>query len=76
MRQTKLQTVIYEATAETGAAMFKVVKVKLTAKDGKMTALITLSGVGYNYLYLGTKQQMQQQMRVHGLHPKEKVSTP
>ena len=45
---------IYEATAETGAAMFKVVKVKLTAKDGKMTALITLSGVGYNYLYLGT----------------------
>lgn len=45
---------IYEATAETGAAMFKVVKVKLTAKDGKMTALITLSGAGYNYLYLGT----------------------
>ena len=22
------------------------------------------------------QQQMQQQMRVHGLHPKEKVSTP
>ena len=34
--------------------MFKVVKVKLTAKNGKMTALITLSGAGYNYLYLGT----------------------
>ena len=50
----KIADGIYEATAETGAAMFKVVKVKLTAKDGKMTALITLSGVGYNYLYLGT----------------------
>lgn len=50
----KIADGIYEATAETGAAMFKVVKVKLTAKDGKMTALITLSGAGYNYLYLGT----------------------
>ena len=50
----KIADGIYEATAETGAAMFKVVKVKLTAKDGKMTALITLSGVGYNYLYMGT----------------------
>lgn len=50
----KIADGIYEATAETGAAMFKVVKVKLTAKDGKTTALITLSGVGYNYLYLGT----------------------
>lgn len=50
----KIADGIYEATAETGAAMFKVVKVKLTAKDGKMTALITLSGAGYNYLYPGT----------------------
>lgn len=50
----KIADGIYEATAETGAAMFKVVKVKLIAKDGKMTALITLSGAGYNYLYLGT----------------------
>lgn len=45
---------IYEATATTNAAMFKVTGVKLTAKDGKMTAVITLSGSGYNYLYMGT----------------------
>ena len=45
---------IYNTTAETGAAMFKVVGVKLTVKNGKMTALITLSGEGYDYLYMGT----------------------
>ncbi len=45
---------IYDATAETGAAMFKVVGVKLTAKNGKMTAVITLSGTGYDYLYMGS----------------------
>ena len=45
---------IYSTTAETGAAMFKVVGTKLTVKNGKMTALITLSGIGYDYLYMGT----------------------
>ena len=45
---------IYNTTAETGAAMFKVVGVKLTVKNGKMTALITLSGEGYDYLYMGS----------------------
>lgn len=45
---------IYSTTAETGAAMFKVVNTKLTVKNGKMTALITLSGIGYDYLYMGT----------------------
>ena len=45
---------IYSTTAETGAAMFKVVGVKLTVKNGKMSAVITLSGVGYDYLYMGT----------------------
>ena len=50
---------IYEASATTNAAMFKVVGVKLTAKNGKMTAAITLSGVGYNYLYMGTPEEAQ-----------------
>ena len=45
---------IYSAEATTNAAMFKVVGVKLTAKNGKMTAVITLSGSGYDYLYMGT----------------------
>lgn len=45
---------IYSTSAVTGAAMFKVVGTKLTVKNGKMTALITLSGIGYDYLYMGT----------------------
>lgn len=51
---SKVPNGIYSGTAETGAQMFKVVAVELTVKDGDMKAKITLSGVGYNYLYLGT----------------------
>ena len=47
---------IYSTTVETGAAMFKVVDAVLTSKNGKLTALITLSGVGYDYLYMGSAE--------------------
>lgn len=48
---------IYDTTAETGAAMFKVVAVQLTSQNGAMKAKITLSGTGYDYLYMGTKEE-------------------
>ena len=48
---------VYDTTAETGAAMFKVVAVQLTSVNGAMKAKITLSGVGYDYLYMGTKDE-------------------
>lgn len=48
---------VYDTTAETGAAMFKVVAVQLTSANGAMKAKITLSGTGYDYLYMGTKEQ-------------------
>lgn len=44
----------YTIEAETGEKMFKVVNAVLTVKDGKMTALVTLSATGYTYLYAGT----------------------
>ena len=44
----------YSIEVETGAAMFKVVDCKLTVKNGLMSAVITLSGTGYDYLYMGT----------------------
>ena len=44
----------YSIEVETGAAMFKVVDCKLTVKNGLMTAVLTLSGTGYDYLYMGT----------------------
>ena len=53
----KVENGIYSGTAETGAAMFKVVGVELTVKDGDMKARITLSGVAYDYLYMGTPEE-------------------
>ncbi|MCR5168632.1 MAG: sirohydrochlorin cobaltochelatase [Oscillospiraceae bacterium] len=44
----------YTITAETDASMFKIVDCRLTVADGEMTAVITLSGSGFNYLYMGT----------------------
>ena len=37
--------------------MFRVVDCTLTSKNGKMTAVLTLSGTGYDYLYVGTSEQ-------------------
>ena len=39
------------------SAMFRVVGCTLTVKNGKMSAVLTLSGTGYDYLYLGTKEE-------------------
>ena len=44
----------YTITVDSSASMFRVVACKLTAKDGLMTAVLTLSGTGYDYLYVGT----------------------
>ncbi len=43
----------YKINVETGNKMFKVVDAVLTVKDGQMTAVVTLSGTGYGYLYAG-----------------------
>lgn len=45
---------VYTTTISTGAEMFRVVTTILTVKNGKMSAEITLSGTGYDYLYMGT----------------------
>jgi len=39
------------------STMFRVVGCTLTVKNGKMSAVLTLSGTGYDYLYLGTKEK-------------------
>ncbi len=48
---------IYTGTAQTSAPMFKVTAVKLTSKKGQMKAVVTLSGTGYDYLFMGTKEE-------------------
>ena len=47
----------YSISAETDGSMFKIVDCKLTAADGKMTAVITLSGSGFSNLYMGTAEE-------------------
>ena len=46
----------YTTTVTSSASMFKVVDAELNVKNGKITALITLSGVGYDYLYVGSAE--------------------
>ena len=45
---------VYSTTGSTGAAMFKVVDVRLTVKNGKMTARLTTGGTGNVRLYMGS----------------------
>lgn len=48
---------IYDIEVESSASMFRVVDCVLTVKGGKMSAVLTLSGTGYDYLYPGTKEE-------------------
>lgn len=45
---------IYEVNAEAGGKMFRVVSCTMQVQNGQMTASVTLSGQGYNRLYLGS----------------------
>lgn len=45
---------VYSTTGSTGAAMFKVVDVRLTVKNGRMTARLTTGGTGNVRLYMGS----------------------
>ncbi len=49
----------YRTEVESNASMFRVVNCVLTAKGGSMHAVLTLSGTGYDYLYLGTAADAQ-----------------
>ena len=48
----------YQVDVETGNKMFKVTNCILTSEKGKMYAVITLSGTGYDYLYMGTAAEI------------------
>lgn len=50
----------YEIEVESDASMFKIVHCVLTVENGTMTAAMTMSGQGYGYVYLGTKEEAAQ----------------
>jgi sirohydrochlorin cobaltochelatase len=47
----------YDIQVSSSSSMFKIVKAVLTVADGKMTVVLTLSGDGYEKLYMGTGEQ-------------------
>lgn len=47
----------YDITVESSSSMFKITKCTLNVKDGSMTADMTLSGTGYEKLYMGTADE-------------------
>lgn len=48
---------LYTIGVTSSTKMFKVVDCALRVEDGKMTAVLTLSGVGYGYVYAGTSAE-------------------
>ncbi len=47
----------YEIEVDSSSSMFRVVGCALTVSGGKMTAVITLSGTGYEKLFMGTGEE-------------------
>lgn len=50
----------YEITVKSSASMFRVVKCVLTVEGGEMYAAMTMSGQGYGYVYMGTREEAAQ----------------
>ena len=48
---------LYTIGVTSSTKMFKVVDCALRVEDGKMTAVLTLSGVGYGYVFAGTSAE-------------------
>lgn len=48
---------IYDVVVDSSSSMFKIESCKLTVKDGKMSAAMTMGGTGYLYLYMGTGEE-------------------
>lgn len=47
----------YDIEVDASSSMFPVVRCKLTVQDGQMTAVMTMGGKGYRYIYMGTGQE-------------------
>jgi hypothetical protein len=50
----KIKDGTYKIEVSSNSSMFRIVEAQLTAAGGEMTAVLTLSGDGYEKLYMGT----------------------
>ena len=48
---------VYNIDVKSSSSMFKIVNCELNVSDGKMTAVMTLSGTGYEKLFMGTGEE-------------------
>ncbi len=47
----------YEVSVDSSSSMFQVTGCELTVKEGEMTAVMTMGGTGYLYVYMGTGEE-------------------
>ena len=53
----QLQDGTYNIEVSSSSSMFRIIDAQLTVKDAKMSAVLTLSGDGYEKLYMGTGKE-------------------
>lgn len=51
---------VYEVEVASSSSMFQIEKCELTVADGAMSAVMTMNGTGYLYLYMGTGEEAAQ----------------
>ncbi len=57
VKADKLKEGTYPIKVATSSTMFPVTACDLTVKDGKMSAVMTMSGTGYLFVYMGTGKE-------------------
>lgn len=48
---------VYAIDVDSSSSMFRIVSCELTVEQGEMTAVMTMSGTGYLYLFMGTGEE-------------------
>ena len=48
---------VYPVNVDSSSSMFQITECTLTVQDGEMTALMSMGGTGYLYLYMGTGEE-------------------
>lgn len=52
-----LEDGVYDVKVDSSSAMFKIESCTLTVADGEMSAVMTMGGTGYLYLFMGTGEE-------------------
>ncbi len=53
----QIQDGVYDIKVDSSSSMFNILDCQLLVQDGNMTAVMTMSGIGYLYLYMGTGEE-------------------